>query len=275
VRVNRKKKLCLGVVIIAVITLACVFGPMLAGSSYLDTDISAAYYPPCRNNPLGTDECGRDILIRLLFGGRISIFVGLAAGIAEMLISLTVGIVSGLSGKKTDRFLMSVSDIVMGLPVICIVLILGSVMADLNVAVFVRAFMTSTVIALLGWPISARLIRAKVKSIRESDIIKSVQLLGLPRRSVMFRHLLPNLAPQIFSCGAIAACSAVGSEATLSFLGFGITYPYPSWGNMISVVSSKSVLLNKWWVWLPACVAVTLLILSINLVGENLYDKGK
>ncbi|MDD4689596.1 MAG: ABC transporter permease [Eubacteriales bacterium] len=272
---NRRIKLWAGVLIITVITAACVFGPMLAGVSYLDTDILGAYSPPSRAHPLGTDEVGRDVLIRLLFGGRISIFVGLAAGIAEMLISLIVGIVSGLSRKKTDGLLMGISDIVLGLPVICIVLILGSVLADLNVDVFVRAFMTAVVIALFGWPMTARLIRAKVRSLRESDIIKSVQLLGLPKRSVMFRHLLPNLAPQIFSCAAVAASGAVLSEATLSFLGFGISYPHPSWGNMISIVLSKSVLLDKWWVWLPACGAVTLLILSINFIGENLYDKGK
>ncbi|MFA7636305.1 MAG: ABC transporter permease subunit [Monoglobales bacterium] len=135
--------------------------------------------------------------------------------------------------------------------------------------------MTATVIALLGWPASARLIRAEVRSLRESDIIKSVQLLGLPRKNVMLRHLLPNLAPQIFARAAVAACAAVVSETTLSFLGFGISYPYPSWGNMISIVSGKSTLLEKWWVWLPACMAVTLLILTINFIGENLYDKGK
>ncbi len=273
--VNRKIKLWAGAFLIAFITLACVLGPILSGVSYLDTDISRAYINPCTQNPLGTDECGRDILIRLLYGGRISIFVGLAAGIVEIFISVSVGLLSGLSGKKTDGFLMGISDIVMGLPVICIVLILGSVMADLNVTVFVRAFMTATLIALLGWPISARLIRAKVKSLKESDVIKSAQLLGLPKRSVMFRHMMPNLFPPIFSCAAVAACSAVLSETTLSFLGFGISYPYPSWGNMISIVSSKSILLDKWWVWIPACLAVILLILSINLIGENLYDKGK
>jgi len=136
--VNRKFKLWAGVLIVAVVSAACVFGPLLSGVSYLETDLSRTYLPPSGENPLGTDECGRDVLIRLLYGGRISIFVGLAAGVAEMLIALAVGFVSGFSGKKTDRLLMTVSDIVLGLPVICIILILGSVTADLNVAVFVR-----------------------------------------------------------------------------------------------------------------------------------------
>lgn len=237
--VNKTTKIYLSLILI--IAVVCFIGPIISPYSLLETDISNAFSPPGLSHPLGTDSSGRDILTRLLYGGRVSISVGAAAASAEILIGVTLGIISGYFGRWTDKIVMGIADVFMCVPVIPSVLVAGAIMSDLKAEPAARVVVMSLLIALMGWPYTARMVRSQVLSIKQQDYMMALDGFGLPMTRKIF-HILPNIKAQITVSATLSCASAIMTESSLSLLGLGVSAPYPSWGNMLQSISDKTVL---------------------------------
>lgn len=265
--VNKTTKIYLSLIL--VMASVCFIGPIISPYSLLETDISNAFSPPGLSHPLGTDSSGRDILTRLLYGGRVSISVGAAAASAELLIGVTLGIISGYFGKWTDKIVMGIADVFMCVPVIPSILVAGAIMSDLKAEPAIRIVIMSLVIALMGWPYTARMVRSQVLSIKQQDYMMTLDGLGLPMRKKML-HILPNIKAQITVSATLSCASAIMTESSLSLLGLGVSSPYPSWGNMLQSISDKTVLFSMPWVWAPPAICIFLTLLLINAAGDSM-----
>lgn len=265
--VNKTTKIYLSLILI--IAVVCFIGPIISPYSLLETDISNAFSPPGLSHPLGTDSSGRDILTRLLYGGRVSISVGAAAASAEILIGVTLGIISGYFGRWTDKIVMGIADVFMCVPVIPSVLVAGAIMSDLKAEPAARVVVMSLLIALMGWPYTARMVRSQVLSIKQQDYMMALDGFGLPMTRKIF-HILPNIKAQITVSATLSCASAIMTESSLSLLGLGVSAPYPSWGNMLQSISDKTVLFSMPWVWAPPAICIFLILLLINAAGDSM-----
>lgn len=268
----KRRQSVLGFIILGTIILLCVIGPVFSPYTLLQTNIGEAMQKPSVIHILGTDGAGRDIATRLMYGGRISLAVGGMVMLMELMLGLGVGLLSGFFGKATDRILMFITDSFMCMPALAVILVIGAALSDMHANPSLRIFILSAVLAMLGWPYTARIVRAQVLSIKERDFMLACEVLGLPLWRRIFHHLLPNIVPCLVVSATLSASGAILAESALSFLGLGVVSPYPSWGNMIFAISDRAVLLSKPWIWVPAGVCIFLTVLSINLIGDSLKD---
>lgn len=176
--------------------------------------------------------------------------MGAAAASAEILIGVTLGIISGYFGRWTDKIVMGIADVFMCVPVIPSVLVAGAIMSDLKAEPAARVVVMSLLIALMGWPYTARMVRSQVLSIKQQDYMMALDGFGLPMTRKIF-HILPNIKAQITVSATLSCASAIMTESSLSLLGLGVSAPYPSWGNMLQSISDKTVLFSMPWVWAP------------------------
>lgn len=219
--------------------------------------------PPNLHFWLGTDGLGRDLLSRLLYGGRISLGVAIAASTISVLIGLLVGGVAGFLGGKADFFVMRFVDLVMSLPTFFLTLLL---IVMLNPGVWV----VITVIALFSWTGPARVFRSQVLTVKQRDFMQAARSLGVPQQSIFWRHLLPHVLPLIIVYLALIMPNAIFAETSLSFLGLGVPPPLPSWGSMIQ--DGFAYYRAAPWVGLFPGVAIALTVVSINLLGNGLRE---
>lgn len=261
----QNKMAVIGLIIIIAFVIMSVFAPVFTDMDPNQTDLLSIRSCPNEKHLLGTDDLGRDIFTRLLYGGRISIAVGVISMTLQLIIGVTVGTIAGYFGGIIDKILMRIVDIIMCFPFFVIAIALASVMGG---------SMTNLVliIGMLMWPGIARIVRGQVLVIKENEYIMGAKALGLNSVEIIFSHILPNITSYVLVASTLAVASGILMEATLSFLGLGVNPPNPSWGNMLVAAQSMSVLKHQWWMWIPAGTAVVLMVLAVNFLGDGLRD---
>ncbi|GAA2366563.1 ABC transporter permease [Dactylosporangium salmoneum] len=255
----------LGVGILVAVILLALLAPLIATHAPNDVDLSAVNHKPGDGHLLGADNVGRDIWARLVFGARTSLIVGFGAVAISLLIGVSVGMLAGFYGRWIGALLMRVTDAVMSVPPLVMVIVFVAIAGPSLVSVTV-------VIALTTWPAAARLVRGQVLALREREFITAAEVIGVPRRGIVLRHLLPNLLGPLSVVGTFGVANAILVEAGLSFLGLGVRPPTSSWGQMVNAAQSPVVLMNRPWIWVPASVAIVLTVLAVNFVGDGLRD---
>ncbi len=271
-RFLRNKLAIIGIITLAIVTIVCIFGPILSPYEILQTKIINAKKPPSMAHWLGTDLAGRDVLLRLLYGGRISLTVGLVSTFITVLIGVFVGGTSGYYGGKIDSFLMRVTDVFMGLPLLPILLVLASIISDMRITPETRIYYVMFIIGVLTWPALARLVRGQILSLREQEFMMATEALGLRDSRKIFKHLVPNVIPVIIVNTTLNISGSIILESTLSFLGLGVAPPYPSWGNMVNVVNDFKEFKLRPWLWIPPGIMIFVTVMAINFIGNGLRD---
>ncbi len=269
---KRNKLAILGVFVISGFTVVCFYGPVFSHYALLETSIEIAKEKPSLAYPFGTDSAGRDILSRLLYGGRISLEVGVVTVLIEIVIGTVIGGIAGFYGGWVDNVLMRVDDIFLSLPFLPVVIIIGAVMMDLQVDPAKRIYFVMLILGLLFWPTLARLVRGQILSLREQEFMLAAKALGIKDRHRIFRHLIPNTLPNIIVTATLDVGTAILTESALSFLGLGVAMPFPSWGNIVNAVNDPNDFALRPWLWIPAGVCILLTVLAINLAGDGLRD---
>jgi peptide/nickel transport system permease protein len=253
-----------GGVVILLLAAVAVTAPVLAPYDPAAYDVKRILLPPSREHLLGTDQIGRDVLSRMLYGARVSLAVGFVAVGIAVAIGMVVGVVAGYYGGATDTVIMlGVVDVMLTFPRFFLLL---AVIAMLQPSIFV----IMAVIGVTGWMGVARLVRAEVLSLKEREFVVSARALGARDLRLMFRHILPNALVPVLVSAILGVAGAVLTEAGLSFLGLGVQPPTPAWGHMLG--EGRLYLLNSWWIAVfPGCgIFVTTLV--INLMGNALRD---
>lgn len=220
---------------------------------------------------LGTDDLGRDIFNRLLNGGRMSMTIGAVAVIISTTIGIIVGSVSGYFGGKIDMVLQRISEVVGALPFLPFAMILSSLIGN-SMNSNQKIVLIMVILGLLGWTGLQRLVRAQVLSVREQEYVIAAKSLGIKETNIVFKHILPNVISVIIVSATLSFASSMLTEATLSFLGFGVQAPQPTWGNMLYGANNSIVIQNYWWRWVFASIILGVCVICINLIGDGLRD---
>ena len=230
------------------------------------------YSFPNMKHWLGTDMYGMDMLTRLMYGGRVSLLIGFIVIIIETVIGVIFGGISGYFGGWVDNLIMRIVDIFYCIPSMPVIIILGAAMDASRVDPTIRMVYLMLILGFLGWAGIARLVRGQILSLREQEYMTAAEACGLSVSRRIFKHLIPNVIPQLIVTCTMGLGSVIIMEATLSFLGLGVKFPFASWGNIISDVNNTHVLTTYWFIWIPAGVLLLLTVLAFNLVGDGLRD---
>ena len=230
------------------------------------------YSFPNMKHWLGTDMYGMDMLTRLMYGGRVSLLIGFIVIIIETVIGVIFGGISGYFGGWVDNLIMRIVDIFYCIPSMPVIIILGAAMDASRVDPTIRMVYLMLILGFLGWAGIARLVRGQILSLREQEYMAAAEACGLSVSRRIFKHLIPNVIPQLIVTCTMGLGSVIITEATLSFLGLGVKFPFASWGNIISDVNNTHVLTTYWFIWIPAGVLLLLTVLAFNLVGDGLRD---
>lgn len=221
---------------------------------------------------MGTDANGMDLLARLMYGGRISLLIGFVVVFIEMILGVIVGGISGYFGGWVDNVLMRLVDVIYCIPSMPLYLILGSIMDHYRASPTVRMYMLCVIMGSIGWVGIARIVRGQILSLREQEFMVATEATGVRVSRRIFRHLVPNVVPQLIVFATMDLGAVILSEATLSFLGLGIKYPAASWGSIINAVNDSYVMTNFLFVWVPAGILILLTVLAFNFIGDGLRD---
>ncbi len=228
-------------------------------------DLRAIGKAPSPSHPLGTDMTGRDLLSRLVYGGRISMAVGIVAVSIYISLGTLLGSIAGYYGGRIDTVIMRLTEVVMAFPTLIILITIVAVIGP-------GLFNAMIAIGLIGWTGIARLVRGQILSLRETDFVTAARATGVSQWRTLLRHILPNVVAPIIVAATFGIAGAILTEAGLSFLGLGIKPPTPSWGNMINEAQQLNIIENKPWLWLAPGLMITLSVLAINFIGDGLRD---
>ena len=238
----------------------------------VSTKVFDTYSAPSAEHPLGTDRNGMDMLTRLMYGGRVSLYIGFIVVFIETIIGVILGGISGYKGGWVDNLIMRIVDVFYCIPSMPIIIILGATMDAMRVDPQIRMLYLMLLLGFLGWAGIARLVRGQILSLREQEFMTAAEATGIRASRRLFRHLIPNVIPQLIVTMTMSLGSTIITEATLSFLGLGVKFPFASWGNIINDVNDTYVLTNYWFIWIPAGVCLLATVLAFNLVGDGLRD---
>ncbi|AWB46700.1 peptide ABC transporter permease [Paenibacillus sp. CAA11] len=271
-RFSRNRLALLGLLILIVMLLICIIGPFLSPYSLYQYKLIDKNQPPSAAHWFGTDKLGRDILLRTMLAGRISMTVGLVATAIAVIIGATLGALAGFYRKATDTVIMRIADIFLALPQLPILITLGAILSELKVEPSKRIYFLMLIIGALGWVSLSRLVRGQILTLREQEFMQATEALGLNDRRKIFRHLLPNTIPIIIVSATLGVAGAIITESALSFLGVGVVPPTPSWGNMISAANNLIDFRKRPWLWIPPGMCILITVTAINLIGDGLRD---
>ena len=238
----------------------------------MQTRILDTYHAPGADHLLGTDGNGMDLLTRLMYGGRVSLTIGFIVVALALLIGVTLGGIAGYFGGWVDNVIMRMVDVFYCIPTYPIIIILGSMMDELRVDSQTRMGYLMLLLGVLSWAGIARLVRGQILSLREQEFMVAAEATGISVGRRIFRHLIPNVIPQLIVIATQSLGGTILTEATLSFLGLGVKYPFASWGNIINAVSTLHVMTTYWFVWIPAGVCILITVLGFNFIGDGLRD---
>ena len=219
----------------------------------------------------GTDQYGRDVALRMLAGGRMTMTIGAIAVIISTIIGIIVGGISGYYGGWIENALMGLSEIVKSIPFLPLAIVLSSIVGN-RLSEVGRISMIMVILGLLSWPGLARLIRAQVLSAREQEYVTAAKAMGIREFTLIFRHILPNVITVVIVNTTLSFATCLLTESSLSFIGFGVVEPSPTWGNMLNSAQSSDVIANMWWRWVFPSIALSLAVVSINLIGDGMRD---
>jgi peptide/nickel transport system permease protein len=247
--IGRHGRGVLGLIIAALVVVAAVAAPLLVAQDPLRSDFAVGLKPPgTPGHPLGTDQLGRDLLARVLYGARVALFIGLCCVLLTAVVGGLAGLLAGYYEGWLGAVVMRVANAIVGLG-------LRNIIVSLSVA---------------GWVVYARVVRGEVLSVKEREFVHAARALGLGRARLLLRHILPNVAPSIVIVGSLQFAQFIVAEAAISFLGFGVQPPTPAWGSMLS--ESRDYLYVAWWLAAFPGAALAVTALGINLVGDWLRD---
>ena len=259
----RQPAIGIGAVIMLVFLLAALLAPLLAPYGPLEQNISAGLSPPSAAHLFGTDKLGRDIFSRILYGARISLFVGVAVVLISAAVGTLLGVVAGYMGGWADETLMRITDIFFAFPALILAMaIAGALGPSLQNALIAISAVT--------WPVYARLLRGQVLALKEREFVLAARTVGVPEWQIIVRHLLPNMLAPLLVQGSFDMGGAITAVAGLSFIGFGAQPPTPEWGVMIS--DARTYMATAWWMGTFPAVAIMLVVGSFNLLGDGLRD---
>lgn len=264
-RFRRHKLAIAGLIFIAIIALMGICAPVVAPKDPLKTSLIDSLVPPSTEYWLGTDPVGRDVWSRTVYSIRVSLSVGMVAVGISLLIALLLGTISGYYGGLVDMVIMRLTDVIMTIPGLVIIMAAVSVLGP-------SIYNVMAAIGILGWTGMARLLRAQILSVRERDYVRAAKSIGVADWRIMLLHILPNAVAPVLVAATFGVAGAILTEAALSFLGFGVLPPTPSWGNMLNAARSLSRLQENPWFWVPPGVMILLTVLAINFIGDGLRD---
>ena len=265
---RRNPLILVGGTVLLALVLAAIFAPLLAPADPLKTGFSTRVKPPAILGydsafVLGSDNLGRDILSRLLYGGRISLTLAALAVVCSALLGVTLGLVSGYAGGWVDDVVMRVVDVQLSFPVIMLAIAVIAVIGTSPTALV-------GVLVLAGWVVYARTVRASVLSLKQQEYVQAARALGAGDLRIVVRHVLPNTQAPILVIATVQVATMILLESGLSFLGLGVQPPQPSWGSMLA--EGRDYLSNAWWLATVPGIAISLAVLGANLVGDGLRD---
>jgi peptide/nickel transport system permease protein len=254
----------LGLALTVAALVAAVAAPWLAPHDPLRADFAASLKPPgSPDHPLGTDQLGRDLLARVLHGARLALFIGVCTVVVTAIVGGLLGLVAGFVERWPSAVLMRVADVQLSFPFILLALTINAI-----VGLGLRNIILS--LAAAGWVVYARVVRGEVLSVKQRDFVQAAAALGVGRGRLLFRHVLPNVAPSIIVVSSLQFSQFIVAEAAISFLGFGVQPPTPAWGSMLS--ESRDFLYVAWWLAAFPGAALALTALGVNLLGDWLRD---
>ncbi len=263
-RMARKNKLAVAsAVFLVLLIFAAVFVPFLSPYDPVSGDASIRLQAPSAAHWLGTDEMGRDVLTRLLYGARISLAVGVVPTLVSMIIGVALGVIAGYAGGKTDYIIMRLADVMLAFPSLLLAMVIMYTLGDGVMNIFLA-------LALVGWASVARVARSETISLKETEYVQAARSIGVRPARIILRHILPNCLPALIVLFTLNIPSAILSESSLSFLGVGVKLPNSSWGLMVNM--GRQFLYNAPWISLAPSAAIMLVVLSCNFLGDGLRD---
>jgi oligopeptide transport system permease protein len=262
-RLRQNRLAVAAAVVLLVLIVACLVGPLVSHESYRDQDLNLGAKPPSAQHWLGTDTLGRDLLVRILVGARLSLGIGLCATLVALTIGVTYGAVAGYAGGRVDGFMMRVVDIIYALPFTIFVILLTVFFGRNLVLLFVA-------IGAVEWLTMARIVRGQVQALRRMEFVDAARSLGFGTPRIVFRHMLPNILGPIIVYTTLTIPAVMLLEAALSFLGLGVQIPMSSWGTLIKEGAEKME--EFWWLLVFPGTLFSLTLFSLNFLGDGLRD---
>lgn len=263
-RMAKQNKLAVAsAVVIVLLILAAVLAPMLTPYAFDESDILNRQAAPSWEHLLGTDELGRDVLTRMLYGARVSLAVGIIPTLASMVIGVALGMVAGFAGGKVDACIMRFADVMLAFPSLLLAMVIMYTLSDGLVNIFLA-------LALVNWASVARIVRSETLSLKETEYVEAARSIGVSPVKVMLRHILPNCLPSLIVLFTLNVPSAILSESSLSFLGIGVQMPNCSWGLMVN--KGREFLYTAPWISLAPSLAIMVVVLAFNFLGDGLRD---
>jgi oligopeptide transport system permease protein len=262
-RLRRNRLAVAGGMILLLLTAVCLLGPLLSPYDYAEQNLDNTFAPPGAAHWLGTDQLGRDLLVRVLYGGRISLGVGLCATFVALTIGVIYGAVAGYLGGRTDAVMMRLVDIMYALPFTIFVILLMVFLGRNIILLFVA-------IGAVEWLTMARIVRGQIMTLKKMEFIEAARSLGYGNRRIIFRHLLPNALGPIIVYTTLTIPAVMLLEAFLSFLGLGVQPPMSSWGTLIKDGAEKME--EYWWLLVFPGTLFSLTLFSLNFLGDGLRD---
>ena len=277
-RFRRHKMAMFGLVMLAMLFIYAFGGSIVFSEAQANaTDTGLRLQAPSATYPFGTDTVGRDILARTVYGGQISLLIGLVAVLLESILGIVIGALAGYYGGKLDSILMRFTEAMLNIPQLFILIVMAKFFGGRlpDVELLGRTFSGSVVviiviIALTSWMYLARIVRAEFLSLKENDFVLAARAIGTPTRDIIFRHILPNSMAPIVVAATLGVANAILAEAYISFLGLGVQPPTATWGNMLD--GAYNYLESAPWLWIFPGLLILLTVLSINFVGDGLRD---
>ncbi len=273
-RFRRHKLAVASTIVLLIMALAVVVGPLIWRTPIDEIDFTSRMDPPSAAHPFGTDDLGQDLLARMLYGGRISLSVGLAAMMVSLVVGTAIGAIAGMSRGSVDAGLMLLTDLFLSLPQLPLLLLIIYLFRDSLKSVFgVEGGVFIMVVAVIGgfrWMPVARLVRAQFLSLREKEFVEAARALGATTLRQVLRHILPNALGPVIVAGTINVADAIIAESTLSFLGLGFPPDIPTWGRLLFEAKDYLDFAPHWALFAGAAIFLT--VLSINFIGDGLRD---
>lgn len=254
-----------GLITLSIILTASIFAPLICRYDPLAIDLTSILQVPSGTHFFGTDKIGRDVFSRVVYGGRISILVGLGSALGAALIGVSLGCYAGYKGGFVDSLVLRISEVFMSFPQIILVLLLVTI-AGQSLMNLILIFIIT------GWGGMYRMTRAKMLSLREEEYVQALRAFGLSDLKICFKHILPNALGPIVVNITLSTAMFILEEAALSFLGLGVPMQIATWGNILNVAQDIVILKEAWWIWLPVGLVISFFVLSVNFIGDGLRD---
>jgi peptide/nickel transport system permease protein len=252
-----------GLALVLIVVFGAVFAPVLTPYSPVESDLLNRLEPPSLDHPMGTDQLGRDVLTRILYGARVSLSIAISVVAITLLIGTTIGVIAGYAGGWIDEGLMRIVDILIAFPGILLALVIAGILGPSLVNIMIA-------LAIVGWTTYTRIIRGSVLSVKNQEYIKAAQLMDVSRPRIILRHIVPNVITPVVVLATMDMAFVILGTAGLSFLGLGAQPPTPEWGTMLS--SGRKYLQTAWWIVTFPGLAIMITVFGFNLLGDGLRD---